>query len=164
MNKICPICQLPPKDYRLAECDRCKVDELAQIARYILRSPRFWWRILLGGIMVVWAILQVSDYFTDQNIRNTAKKYMEEANIRMQNEITRRFEEPHIQSLIEKTAREQAIKRIEETADTVIAEKIRNHIEPRLGEIDKQLVRSDSVFSELLSATNFYWLVIRALE
>lgn len=182
MNKVCPRCQKPPKDAHLIICDQCKVpfvdeallkrtlspDELKQVASYMLRSWKFWWPLFLGVLAVVWAGFQIVDYATDSKVHDVIEvitddvnKSLEEANTRMKDEIVRRFKTANIQRLMEQVVTQQAVERIDETADEVIEEKLRTEITPRLEKIDESLMHARNALSQLQSLSEFYGLAIR---
>ena len=182
MNKVCPRCQKPPRDAHLIICDQCKVpfvdeallrrtlspDELKQVASYILRSWKFWCPLFLGVLAVVWLGFQVVDYATGRKVHDVIKvitddvdKSLAEANTRMMDEIARRFEDTNIQRLMEQVVTQQAVARIDATADEVIEEKLRTEVAPRLEKIDESLAHSDSVLLQLQSLSEFYGLATR---
>ena len=182
MDKVCPVCRLPSKDALLIKCDRCKVpfvnvaslrgtlspDELKQVAKYMRRSWEFWGGLFLGVIGTVWVGFQVVDYATGRKVHdvievitNDVDKSLEEANTRMKDEIARRFEDTNIQKLMERVVTQQAVARIDATADEVIEEKLRTEISPRLEKIDESLAHADNALSQLQSLSGFYGLAIR---
>ena len=182
MNKVCPVCRLPPKDDLLIKCDRCKVpfvneaslrstlsfDELMQVARHVVQLWKFWGLLLLFVIAVFLAGLGGVNYLTDRKVQDVTKdimddvdKSLEEANTRMKDEIARRFEDANIQRLMEQVVTQQAVERIDETADEVIEEKLRTEIAPRLEKIDESLTHSRNALSQLQSLSEFYGLAIR---
>lgn len=153
MKKIYSCRRYLPKEDIRDECDQCKVssvnadmprgnlsfDQLIQIARNITGTGKFWLVfVIVAGIWLLGGLAFVN-HFTGLGI---------------QDEINRRFDAKHIRDIIEKTAEEQAVKRIDETADTVIEEKIRTQIAPRLA-------HSDSIFSEFQLLTDFYGIILR---
>jgi hypothetical protein len=179
MKKVCPVCRRPPKDSLLVQCDRCKVpfvdeaslkltlsqDELKQLARYILKSWRFWVGLSFGLIVLVWGAVQIVDYATGRKVQDVigsinerVNTSLEAANTKMVGDIARRFEEPHIQSLMEEVVTRQAVARIDATADKVIEEKIRTQIAPRLQATDTRLQEAGDVLSRLQSLSEFYEL------
>ena len=178
MNKVCPVCRLPPMDALLIKCDRCKVpfvnvaslrdsvshDELKQVAMYVVLSWKFWGLLLL----IILAGLQAIGYVTDRKVHDVTEvitenvdKSLEKANTRMKDEIVRRFEDTNIQRLMEQVVTQQAIERIDETADEVIEEKLRTEITPRLEKIDESLTHARNALSQLQSLSEFYGLAIR---
>ena len=182
MNKVCPVCRLPPMDTLLIKCDRCKVpfvneaslrgpmshDELKQVAKYVVQSWKFWGPLLFSAIVIILAGLQAIDYATDQKVHDVTEditddvdKSLEEANTRMKDEIARRFEDANIQRLMEQVVTQQAVERIAETADEVIEEKLRTEIAPRLEKIDESLAHSDTALSQLNLLSEFYELATR---
>ncbi len=182
MNKVCPVCRLPPKDALLIKCDRCKVpfvnvaslrgtlspDELRQVAKYMRRSWGFWGGLFLGVIGTVWVGFQIVDYATGRKVHDVievitddVEKSLEEANTRMKDEIARRFEDTKIQRLMEQVVTQQAVARIDATADEVIEEKLRTKIAPRLEKIDESLTHAGNALSQLQSLSEFYELAIR---
>ena len=182
MNKVCPVCRLPPKDALLIKCDRCKVpfvnvaslrgalspDELRQVAKYMRRSWEFWGGLFLGVIGAVWVGFQIVDYATGRKVHDVIEvitddvdKSLEEANTRMMDEIARRFEDANIQRLMEQVVTQQAVERIDETADEVIEEKLHTEIAPRLEKIDESLTHARNALSQLQSLSEFYGLAIR---
>ena len=185
MNKVCPVCRLPPKDALLIKCDQCKVpfvdeallrrtlspDELKQIASYVLRSWKFWGPLFLGVLAVVWVGFQIVDYATGRKVHDVIEvitddvdKSLEEANTRMKDEIARRFEDTNIQRLMEQVVTQQAVARIDTTADEVIEEKLRTEITPRLEKIDESLTHARNALSQLQSLSEFYGLAIRVIR
>ena len=182
MNKVCPVCRLPPKDDLLIKCDRCKVpfvneaslrgtlsfDELMQVARYVVQLWKFWGPLLFIVIAVFLAGLGGVDYLTDRKVQDVTKvitddvdKSLEEANTRMKDEIARRFEDANIQRLMKQVVTQQAVERIDETADEVIEEKLHTEIAPRLEKIDESLTHARNALSQLQSLSEFYELAIR---
>ena len=83
-------------------------------------------------------------------------KSLEEANTRMMDEIDRRFEDTNIQRLMEQVVTQEAVTRIDMTADEVIEEKLRTEVAPRLEKIDESLAHADSVLSQLQALSEFY--------
>lgn len=163
MKKIYSCRRYPPKEDIRDECDQSKVssvnadmlrgnlsfDQLIQIARNITGTGKFWLVfVIVAGVWFLGGLAFVT-HFTGLGI---------------QDEINRRFDANNIQDIIEKTAREQAIKRIDKTADTVIEDKIRTQIAPQLKKINENLVHTDSLFSkfqsEFQSLSEFHELAI----
>lgn len=182
MYKVCPVCRLPPKDALLLKCDRCNVqfvnvaslrdtfssDELKQVAKYVRRSWEFWVPLSIGLLVVVWVGFQVVDYTTGRRVHdvidaitNQVNESLENASTRMMNEIDRRFEDAKIQRLMEQVVGQQAVARIDATADEVIEEKLRAEIAPRLKKIDESLTEAGNALSQLQSLSGFYGLAIR---
>ena len=204
MNKVCPVCRLPPKDDLLIKCDRCKVpfvneaslrstlsfDELMQVARYVVQLWKFWGLLLFGVIVVFLAGLGGVHYLTDRKVQDVTKvitddvdksleeattrmedeiaritanidKSLEEANTRMMDEIDHRFEDANIQRLMKQVVTQEAVARIDATADEVIEEKLRTEIAPRLEKIDESLAHADTALSQLQSLSEFYELATR---
>ena len=182
MNKVCPVCRLPPKHDLLIKCDRCKVpfvneaslrstlsfDELMQVARHVVQLWKFWGPLLFFVIAIFLAGLGGVNYLTDRKVQDVTKgitddvdKNLKEANTRMKKEIARRFQDANIQRLMEQVVTQQAVERIDATADEVIEEKLRTEIAPRLEKIDESLAHSDTTLSQLQSLSDFYGLAIR---
>ena|ERR1017187_6442296 len=83
MSKICPKCGRPPSDPRLFSCDNCKVPfveedaeqaqlteaQIRSVANHILKSVRFWFFLCIGVVTIVWAVLEIIDYFTGRKIQ-----------------------------------------------------------------------------------------------
>ena len=179
MQKVCPVCRQPPKDSLLVQCDRCKVpfvdeaslklalseDELKQLAKYALKSWRFWTPLLGSLIVLLWGALQLVDYAIGRKVQDViggiterVNTSLEAANKKMISDIERRFEEPNIRALMEEVATKQAVARIDATADHVIEEKIRTQITPRMEKTDTRLQEAGDALSRLQSLSEFYEL------
>jgi hypothetical protein len=140
-------------------------DELKQLARHILKSWRFWVPLTLGVIAIVWGALQFVDYVIGRKVQHVigdietkVNNSLNAADTKMVQDIERRFEEPHIRTLMEEVATRQAVARIDATADKVIEEKIRTQIAPRLQTTDTRLQEAGDAFSRLQSLSEFYEL------
>jgi hypothetical protein len=92
------------------------------------------------------------------SINERVNASLEAANTKMVQDIERRFEEPHIRTLMEEVATKQAVARIDATADKVIEEKIRTQIAPRLQTTDTKLQEAGDALSRLQSLSEFYEL------
>ncbi len=129
MSKVCPECGEPPSDERLVMCHVCKVSfveegrqqtqlseaQLRNVANHILKSGRFWIFLSIGVIAIVWAVLQVVDYFAGRKVQTQidqiqarASNSLARAEVAMFNTITRRFEEPRIKQIVQDVAATQA--------------------------------------------------------
>ena len=182
MHKVCPVCRLPSKNALLIKCDRCKVpfvnvaslrstlspNELKHVAKIVLRSWEFWIPFLIGLAILIWAAFQFVDYTADRKVHDVIEvmaddvnQSLKEAHKRMMDEIAHRFEDANIQRLMEQVVTQQAVERIDATADEVIEDKLRNEVAPRLEKIDESLTDADNALSQLQSLSRFYGLALR---